>query len=103
MEVTEAKEGCNSLPYYGHVSCAAGKELLEGLSHTLPFCPVFHSLQFALQVHVTFNVALNLITLSCKQFSPEGFPQKCLLVKVHFLIQCGQDFSGRQGCTHHQE
>lgn len=31
------------------------------------------------------------------------FPTKCLLVKGHSLIQCEQDFSGRQGCTHHQE
>lgn len=103
VEVTGAKEECDPLPCRVQATCAAGKELLEGLSHSLPFRPVFHSLRFALQVHVTFNVTLNLITISCKHFSPEGFPQKCLLVKGHFLIQYKQDFSGRQGCTHHLE
>lgn len=58
----EAKEACNSLSYRGQATCTTGRELQEGLSHPVPFRPVFfffNSLELALQVHVTFNVALN--------------------------------------------
>lgn len=34
----------------------------------------FNSLELALQVHVTFNVALNWIPISSKHFFPKGFP-----------------------------
>lgn len=59
--MTEATEECNSLSYCGQATCTTGWELREGLSHPVPFCPGFfsHSLELALQVHVTFNVALN--------------------------------------------
>lgn len=94
--MTEDQEGCNPLSYYGQDTCTAGRVI-----SLCPFVQFFYSLEFALQVHVTFNVALNLITISFKHL--KVFPQKCLLVKGHFLNQCAQDFSGRQGCTHQWE
>lgn len=77
--MTKAKEACNSLSYRGQATCTTGWELQEGLSHPVPFRPVsffffFNSLELALQVHVTFNVALNWIPISSKHFFPKGFP-----------------------------